>query len=101
MFPWAEVEFAIGDGDDDFAAHDLALEVGVVVVFAGAVVVVLGGGGVGSEFFEPDFVVVMEAGLVVVDKNGGGGVRCLFVTALLLPPFAATEALEIRANASK
>ena len=75
MFPRAEVEFAVGDGDDDFAAHDLAFEVGVGVVFAGAVVVVLGGGRVGSEFFEPHFVVVMEAGFVVVDEDAGGDVH--------------------------
>src|SRR3974390_1537079 len=36
LFPRAEVEFAGGDGDDDFPAHDLALPVGVGVVFAGA-----------------------------------------------------------------
>jgi hypothetical protein len=28
----------------------------------------------------------MEAGFVVIDEDGGGGVRCLFVTAVLLPP---------------
>ncbi len=44
LFPGAEIEFAFGDGDDDFAAHDLALEMGVGVVFAGAVVAVGGGG---------------------------------------------------------
>jgi hypothetical protein len=38
LLPGAEVELAGGDGDDDFAAHDLPLEVGVGVVFAGAVV---------------------------------------------------------------
>ena len=42
LFPRAEIEFAFGDGDDDFAAHDLAFHVGVGVVFAGAVVVVGG-----------------------------------------------------------
>jgi hypothetical protein len=36
LLPGAEVEFAGGDGDDDFAAHDLPFEVGVGVVFAGA-----------------------------------------------------------------
>ena len=36
----AEVEFAGGDGDDDFASHDLPLHVSVGVVFARAVVMV-------------------------------------------------------------
>ena len=80
LLPGAEVEFAFGDGDYDFAAHYLALEVGVGVVLAGAVVVVMFDGLVRGEFFEPDFVVVVEAAFVVVDENGGGGMRCLFVT---------------------
>src|SRR5687767_1842047 len=75
LFPGAEVKFAVGDGDDDFAAHDLAFEVGVGVVFAGAVVVVLGGGGVGSEFFEPDFVVMVQSALVIVDKYRGSNMH--------------------------
>jgi hypothetical protein len=36
LFPGAEIEFAFGDGDDDFAAHDLALQMSVGVVLAGA-----------------------------------------------------------------
>jgi hypothetical protein len=75
LFPWAEVEFAFGDGDDDFAAHDLAFEVGVCVVFAGAVVMILAGGSMRGEFFEPDLVIVMEAGFVVVDENRCGDVH--------------------------
>ena len=71
LFPWAEVELAVGDGDDDFAAHDLALEVSVGVVFAGAVVLVLTGGGMGRELFEPCVVVFDEAGLGVVDVDAG------------------------------
>ena len=38
LLPRTEVELALGDRDDDFAAHDLALHVRVGVVFAGAVV---------------------------------------------------------------
>src|ERR1700722_7581126 len=56
LFPGAEIELAAGDGDADFAAHDLALLVGVGVVFAGVVVLVLRRRGVGGEFFEPFFV---------------------------------------------
>ena len=44
LFPRPEVQFAFGDRDDDFAAHDLALEVGVGVVFTGAIVPVGAGG---------------------------------------------------------
>lgn len=38
LFPGTEIEFAFGDGDNDFAAHDLAFEMRVGVVFAGPVV---------------------------------------------------------------
>src|ERR1700730_2006113 len=34
LLPGAEVELAGGDGDDDFAAHDLPLEMGVGVGIA-------------------------------------------------------------------
>src|SRR5271163_1792107 len=61
LFPWAEVELAVGDGDDDLAAHDLPLHVGVGVVFASVVVLVLAGGRVRREFLEPFFVVFVQA----------------------------------------
>ena len=75
LFPWAEIEFAFGDGDDDFAAHDLALQVGVGVIFAGAIVPVGAGRLVWREFFQPDFVVVMEPAFVVVDEHRRGDVH--------------------------
>jgi len=75
LFPGAEIELAACDGDDDFAAHDLALHVGVGVVFTGIIVLVLRCRGVGGEFFEPFFVVFVQAGLVVVDEDGGGDVH--------------------------
>ena len=72
LFPRAEVEFARSHGDDDLAAHDGALEVGVGVVLAGAVVVVSRVGLFGRKLFEPALVVGMQAGLVVVDEDARG-----------------------------
>ena len=63
LFPRAEIQFALGDGDDDFAAHDLALEMGVGVVFAGAVVLIGAGRSVRGEFLQPHLVVVMQTRL--------------------------------------
>ena len=40
LFPGAEIELALGDRDDDLAAHDLAFHVGIGIVFARAVVLV-------------------------------------------------------------
>src|SRR5215467_27854 len=38
LLPWAEIEFAIRYGDDDFPAHDLALVMRVGIVLARAIV---------------------------------------------------------------
>ena len=69
MFPRAEIKFAFGDGDDDFASHDLALEVGVGVILPGAVVPVNASRFVRRQFFQPHFVVVMQSFLVVVYED--------------------------------
>jgi hypothetical protein len=50
LFPRAEVQFALRDGHDDFAAHDLAFQVRVGVVLAGAVVMVFLVGACGASF---------------------------------------------------
>ena len=94
LFPGAEVEAAFGDGDDDFAAHDLALEMGVGVVLAGAVVVVVLYGLVGGEFLEPDFVVVVEAAFVVIDEDGGGDVHGIDEAEALLDAASLDELLD-------
>ncbi len=70
LFPRAEVEFAFGDGDNDFAAHDLTLEMRIGVIFASAVVAVSRGGRVRRQFLQPNVVVMMQARLVVVDEEG-------------------------------
>src|SRR5262245_12379812 len=70
LLPGAEVEPAAGDGDDDLAAHHLALVVGVGVVLAGAVVAVALRAGVERrQLLEPALVVLVQAGLVVVDED--------------------------------
>ena len=37
LFPRSEIQFAIGDGDDNFTAHDLTLKMGVGVIFSSPV----------------------------------------------------------------
>ena len=74
LFPGAEVEGSVGDGDDDFAAHEGAFEVGICVVLA-AVVGVLGMGMFRGELFEPAFEIGVEPGFIVVDENRGGNVH--------------------------
>ncbi len=75
LLPRAEVELAVRDGDDDLAAHELALEVGVGIVLAGLVVVVLRDGRMWRERFKPPFEIAVQAMLVVVDETGGGDVH--------------------------
>jgi hypothetical protein len=71
LLPRAEVEFAGGDGHDDLAAHDGALQVGVGIILAGAVVRVGGVRLFWRELFQPALVVAVEPGFVVVDEDGG------------------------------
>ena len=75
LLPGPKVEPAFGDGDDDFAAHDLAFHMGISVILAGAIVVILAGGGVRGEFFEPDIVVMEQTVLRIIDKHTGGDVH--------------------------
>jgi hypothetical protein len=85
LFPRAKVERAFGDGDDNLAAHNLAFEMRVGVVFPGAVVVVLRRRFMRRELFQPNIVVVEQAVLGIVDIDAGCGVRCPFAKAVLLP----------------
>jgi len=75
LFPRPEVQFAFGDRDDDVAAHDLTLEVGVGIVFASAIVAISGRRLVRREFFQPDLVIVMESRFIVINKHRGGDVH--------------------------
>src|SRR5450432_1527089 len=96
LFPRAEIEFAFGDGDDHFAAHDLALEVGIGVVFAGAIVPVGAGRRVRRQLFQPDLVVVMEPALVVVDEHGRGDVHGVNQTKAFAHAALTNEFLNLR-----
>ena len=75
MFPGTEVELSFGDGDDDFAAHDLALEMSIGIIFAGAIVLVLRSGRMGRQFLEPHIIIVEQSILGVVNVNAGGDVH--------------------------
>ncbi len=56
-FPRPKVESAVGDGNDDFAAHDLSFVMGVSVILARSVVFVMADWFMWGEFFEPALVV--------------------------------------------
>ena len=63
-------------GDRHLAPHDLALVVGITVVFPGAVVMVALGARVERrEPLEPALVVLVQARLVVVDEDARGDVH--------------------------
>lgn len=66
LLPGAKIEFALGDGDHDFAAHDLPFHVRIGVFFSSPVVMILGNWGVRSQLFQPCRVIMKEALLVVV-----------------------------------
>src|SRR5438552_6576766 len=71
LFPRTEIQFALGDCDDNFTAHDLAFEMGISVVFAGPVVAIAGGRRMRSQFLQPKFVIVMKPRFVVIDEHAG------------------------------
>src|SRR5690242_4022498 len=75
LLPGSEIKSAIGDGDHDFAAHDLAFEMSVGVVFAGAIMSIGSSRRVRRQFFEPDLVIVMQPAFVIVDEHGCGDVH--------------------------
>src|SRR5215471_6376204 len=75
LLPRAEIEFAVGNGDHNFAPHHLSFYVRIGIVFAGIVVAILLDRFVGRYFFQPDTVIVMKAGFVVIDKYRRGNVH--------------------------
>src|ERR1035437_6433061 len=73
LLPGAEVEFSVGDRNDDFVVNDQRFQVRVSVVFSGLVMlIVLAEGG---ERFQPLVDVFDQAALVVVDVDPGGNVH--------------------------
>ena len=68
LFPRPEIQFAFGDRNDNFAAHDLTLQVCIGVVFAGTVVAIGVRRRVRRQFFQPQLIIVMKAGFIVVDE---------------------------------
>ena len=72
LLPGAEVQLAVGDGNDDFTPHDLTLQMGVGIVLSGIIVAILANRFMGCELFQPQGVVVMQTGLVIVDKDRRG-----------------------------
>lgn len=78
LLPGAEVEFALCDSYHHFPAHDLAFQVGICIVFAGAVVVIVIWVGIKwRQLFEPDAEVMVQATLIVVDKDAAGNVHAV------------------------
>src|SRR5262245_35860688 len=69
LLPWTEIQLAVGNGNDDFASHDLAFDVGIRIVFARIVVPVLIDGLVRHQSLEEIVVVLEQPGLIVVDVD--------------------------------
>jgi len=77
-FPRSEIESTFGDGNDDFAAHDLSFVMGVSVIFARAVVLVAADWFMWGEFFEPAFVIFVQSTLIVVYEDACGYVHGIY-----------------------
>jgi len=93
LFPRAEVEFAFGNGYDNFASHDLPFHVGIRVILAGAVMEVLGGGRVRRQLFQPYFIIVQQSVLGIIDEDRGCYMHGVYQTEPLLHTALAHEGL--------
>ncbi len=60
LFPWAEIEFSIGNSNNDLSAHNLPFQVCISIILSN-IMAVLGNRLVRGEFFEPDVIVVVKS----------------------------------------
>ena len=72
LFPGAEVEFALGDGNNNLAPHDLAFQMRIGIVLTRAVVVVLRGWFMRGELFQPHIVVMQQTILRIIYEDRRG-----------------------------
>ena len=101
LFPRSEIESALGDRDYDFAAHDLAFEVSVGVVFTRAIMLIGGSGGVRRKLFQPDLVIVMQPAFVVIDEHGRGDVHRVDQAKALGNTAAGYECFDLRRDVNE
>lgn len=79
VLPRPQMEFAVGDCDDNFTAHDLALVVSICIVFARAIVVVALRGRIKrGQFFQPLVIVAMQPRFIVIDEHRRSYVHCVY-----------------------
>ena len=98
LFPWSEIKFAFGNRDDDFPAHDLPLEMGVSVVFAGPIVSIGDCRSMRSKFFQPYVVIVMQPLFIVVDEYRSGDVHGVYQTKAFSHAAPVNEFLNFRCD---
>jgi hypothetical protein len=101
LFPGAEIEITVGNGDDNFPAHDLTLQVCIAVVLARTVMAIPGDGFVGSKPFKPVFIILMEAPFVIVDENLCRDVHGIDQHQPFLDPAFDQAGLDLRCNVEK
>src|SRR6185369_8350144 len=95
---WSEIKFALGNRDDDFPAHDLALEMCVGVVFAGPIVPIGARWSVRSNFFQPRIIVVMQSRFVVIDEYRSGNMHRVHQTKAFSYTAPLNELLDVRCD---
>jgi len=98
LFPRAEIQFAFGDRNDNFAAHDLTLQVCIGVVFASTVVSIGVRRRMRREFFQPQLIIVMEAWFVVVDERRSSDVHRVDQTKTFHYAASVNEFLDLRCD---
>ena len=96
LFPWSEIKFTLGNRDNHFPPHDLALEMGVSVVFARSIVSIGARRSVRSKFFQPYLIIMMQPRFVVIDEYRSGDMHGVHQTNALSHSALPNELLNFR-----
>src|SRR5262245_60235589 len=70
LLPRAKIKFTICHGDNYFTPHDLALHMGVGIVFTCVVVAVLVNWFMRCKFFQPLIIILMQVGFIIDEDRG-------------------------------
>src|SRR5918995_4174363 len=73
LFPWAKIQPAVRDGDDDFPPHHLPFDVSIAVVLASLIVLIHGI--MRRDTLQKAIVICKQTLLVIVDVDARGNVH--------------------------
>ena len=100
LFPRAEIQFAIGDGNDNFAPHDLPFDMRVGVRLARKIMSV-SLWIMGDMLFEPLHKVMMQPAFIVINENTRRNMHRVNQTDSFLYSTLLQRLLDLRCNVNE